>query len=85
MVREMNNSYIGDTVDYLPDNRKGPMGDPLKLACNTCHQGAYKPLYGAPMLKDYPNLAKQSAGSKQLISASRSPHSAMTGAAGGGE
>jgi len=25
--------------------------------CATCHQGAYKPLYGANMLKDYPALA----------------------------
>lgn len=85
MVREMNNDYIGDTVDYLPDTRKGPMGDPLKLACNTCHQGAYKPLYGAPMLKDYPNLATQSAGSKKLISASVSTEPATTGGTGGGE
>lgn len=74
MVREMNNKYIGDTVDYLPDNRKGPNGDPLKLACNTCHQGAYKPLYGAPMLADYPNLGTLSAGSKELISAAKEAH-----------
>lgn len=84
MVREMNNSYIGDTVDYLPDNRKGPMGDPLKLACNTCHQGAYKPLYGAPMLKDYPNLAKQSSGSKELISVAADTQELPAGATGGG-
>ncbi|GAB5414625.1 MAG: hypothetical protein Cons2KO_22280 [Congregibacter sp.] len=85
MVREMNNRYIGDTVSYLPDNRKGPMGDPLKLACNTCHQGAYKPLYGAPMLKDYPNLATQSVGSKQLVSAAAEALEISTGATGGGQ
>lgn len=85
MVREMNNRYIGDTVSYLPDNRKGPMGDPLKLACNTCHQGAYKPLYGAPMLKDYPNLATQSAGAKQLVSAAAEALEISTGATGGGQ
>jgi photosynthetic reaction center cytochrome c subunit len=88
MVREMNNDYIGATADYLPDSRKGPEGDPLKLACNTCHQGAYKPLYGAPMLKDYPNLAKQSRGSKKLISVAADAHQAPAtdaGATGGGE
>lgn len=73
MVRELNSSYIGDTVDYLPDNRKGPLGDPLKLACNTCHQGAYKPLYGAPMLKDYPNLSRESRGARRLITAAAAP------------
>ena len=28
------------------------------LACSTCHEGVYKPLYGVSMLKDYPELAK---------------------------
>ena len=27
-----------------------------KVNCATCHQGVYKPLYGAPMAKDYPAL-----------------------------
>jgi photosynthetic reaction center cytochrome c subunit len=27
-----------------------------KIYCATCHQGTNKPLYGAPMLKDYPEL-----------------------------
>jgi photosynthetic reaction center cytochrome c subunit len=89
MVREMNNDYIGDTASYLPDNRKGPEGDPLKLACNTCHQGANKPLYGAPMLKDYPNLAKQSRGSKRLISVAQEAHGISgatdAGSTGGGD
>lgn len=85
MVRELNNDYVWKTNDWLPDHRQGPSGDPQKIACNTCHQGAYKPLYGAPMLKDYPNLATQSAGSKELISTTESAHSAMTGATGGGE
>lgn len=57
-VREMNNEYIEPTVDILPDSRKGPLGDPLKVNCKTCHQGAYRPLFGAQMLKDYPSLAK---------------------------
>ena len=58
MVREMNTKYVNQTTDWLPDHRKGPMGDPLKVNCATCHQGAYKPLLGANMVKDYPNLAR---------------------------
>ena len=58
MVREMNNKYVAETADWLPDHRKGPMGDPLKVNCATCHQGAYKPLLGANMINDYPNLAR---------------------------
>ena len=27
-----------------------------KVSCATCHQGAYKPVYGAQMAKDYPAL-----------------------------
>jgi len=69
MVRELNNGYIWETNDWLPDYRQGPSGDPQKIACNTCHQGAYQPLYGAPVIADYPNLSKESAGAKQLMSA----------------
>ncbi|MFK7830898.1 MAG: photosynthetic reaction center cytochrome PufC [Congregibacter sp.] len=83
MVRELNNEYVLDTADWLPDYRKGPAGDPQKLACNTCHQGAFKPLYGAPMLKDYPNLKKQSAGAKQLMSAEVKTQETNVGATSG--
>ena len=64
MVREMNNKYVNDTADWLPDHRKGPMGDPLKVNCATCHQGAYKPLLGANMIQDYPNLARYTLAAK---------------------
>jgi photosynthetic reaction center cytochrome c subunit len=37
----------------FPQERLGPLGDVAKINCATCHQGAYKPLYGASMLKDY--------------------------------
>jgi photosynthetic reaction center cytochrome c subunit len=30
-----------------------------KANCQTCHQGAFKPMYGVSMLKDYPELAAQ--------------------------
>jgi photosynthetic reaction center cytochrome c subunit len=56
-VRDLNQNYIWPLVDILPDHRKGPLGDPQKVSCATCHQGAYKPLYGASMLADYPSLA----------------------------
>lgn len=36
--------------------RLGPLGDGPKIQCSTCHNGAYKPLYGAKMAKDYPGL-----------------------------
>ncbi len=36
--------------------RLGPSGDAPKLQCVTCHNGVNKPLYGAPMAKDYPGL-----------------------------
>jgi len=36
--------------------RLGPMGDGPKIQCSTCHNAAYKPLYGAQMAKHYPGL-----------------------------
>jgi photosynthetic reaction center cytochrome c subunit len=59
-VREMNKVFIDATADILPDSRKGPLGDPLKVSCMTCHQGAYRPLFGANMLADYPSLSRLS-------------------------
>ncbi|MFN9807727.1 MAG: photosynthetic reaction center cytochrome PufC [Betaproteobacteria bacterium] len=57
MVRDLNVNYIEPLQPVFPANRLGEMGDPLKANCGTCHQGAYKPLYGAQMLKDYPELS----------------------------
>lgn len=59
MVRDLNNNFVDKTTDWLPDHRKGPLGDALKVNCATCHQGAYKPLLGVSMLSDYPNLGMQ--------------------------
>ena len=56
MVQELNGGYLDPLASVLPADRKGPMGDSLKVNCATCHQGAYKPLLGASMLKDYPEL-----------------------------
>ncbi len=56
MVRDINVNYIDPLKPVFPANRLGPNGDPLKVNCATCHQGAHKPLYGANMLRDYPEL-----------------------------
>jgi photosynthetic reaction center cytochrome c subunit len=56
MARETNNEYMVSLTDVFPANRKGPEGDVAKVNCATCHQGAYKPLYGAQMAKDHPEL-----------------------------
>jgi len=56
MSREMNNDYMVPLTDVFPVDRKGPGGDVAKISCATCHQGAYKPLYGFPMLQNHPEL-----------------------------
>lgn len=57
MVRDVNNAYIEPLAATFPANRKGPAGDVFKVDCSTCHQGVNKPLNGANMLKDHPELA----------------------------
>jgi len=57
-VREINADYLVPLKPVFPANRLGPTGDAPKANCATCHQGAFKPLYGAPMLKDYPELTR---------------------------
>ena len=67
MVRDLNNNYIDPLQPNWAANPYGPPdgptqprvgihGDPLKVNCRTCHQGAYKPLLGVSMLRDYPEL-----------------------------
>jgi photosynthetic reaction center cytochrome c subunit len=58
MVRDLNDKYLDSLTKVFPAERKGPLGDVGKVNCTTCHQGAYKPLYGAPMAKDFPELLK---------------------------
>jgi photosynthetic reaction center cytochrome c subunit len=57
MVRDINTQYLEPLTPVFPADRKGPMHDVAKVNCETCHQGAFKPLYGVSMLKDYPELA----------------------------
>lgn len=56
MVRDLNNTTLATVATLLPPNRMGPAGDGPKIYCATCHQGVNKPLYGYPMVKDYPEL-----------------------------
>ncbi len=56
MVRNLNADYVLPLGPMLPKSRLGPNGDTPIVACATCHQGAYKPLYGAQMAKDWPGL-----------------------------
>ena len=64
MARDLNNEYMVPLTEVFPPNRKGPGGDVAKVSCATCHQGAYKPLYGFSMLTNYPELASAGAGKK---------------------
>jgi photosynthetic reaction center cytochrome c subunit len=57
MVRDLNRDYLSPLKPVFPAYRLGPEGDGPKLACETCHKGAFKPLYGVSMLGDYPELA----------------------------
>ena len=59
MARDLNLTYMESLLDVFPAHRKGELGDVPKLNCATCHQGAYKPLNGAKMASDYPELLKK--------------------------
>jgi len=67
MVRDINMSFIEPLKPLWARNPNGPadgphgprlgvLGDPLKVNCATCHQGVNRPLNGAQMLRDYPEL-----------------------------
>jgi photosynthetic reaction center cytochrome c subunit len=58
MARDLNLDYMKPLTATFPAARLGATGDVAKVNCATCHQGAYKPLNGQSMLKDYPELAK---------------------------
>ena len=52
----MTSHYLDPLASTFPPVRLGPHGDGPKLNCATCHQGAFKPLNGASMVSDYPEL-----------------------------
>lgn len=56
MARSLNATYLDPLKPNYPPHRLGPTGDAAKVNCATCHQGVSKPLNGAPMAGDYPEL-----------------------------
>jgi len=56
MVRDLNNNYLDPLKAVFPAARLGSEGDSPKVNCATCHNGVYKPLFGATMAKDFPEL-----------------------------
>lgn len=57
MVRDLNNEYLDPLKSVFPPNRLGAaLGDSPKVACATCHNGVYKPLFGVGMAKGFPEL-----------------------------
>jgi len=78
MVRDLNGNYLEPLTKVFPRDHLGPEGDVAKIGCSTCHQGAYKPLWGARMLPDYPALAVPL---KTAAPAAPAPASAVAAAA----
>lgn len=58
MAQDVNANYLMPLQSTLPAHRLGPAGDAPKAACETCHQGLPKPMNGAPMLEDHPELGR---------------------------
>jgi photosynthetic reaction center cytochrome c subunit len=58
MVRDLNGGYVEPLQATFPKERLGPEGDAPKINCATCHKGAFKPLLGVSMLRDYAVLAE---------------------------
>lgn len=56
MARALNNDFLEPLASTFPAHRKGALGDVAKANCATCHQGAFKPLNGAQMAKEFPEL-----------------------------
>lgn len=69
MARDLNLNYMEPLTEVFPAHRKGPMGDVAKMNCATCHQGAYKPLNGAQMAKDFPELLKPALAAAKVAAA----------------
>ena len=67
MVRDLNNYYLDPLQPVYPDYRLGAMGDAPKANCATCHQGVYKPLFGQPMIDDWPELVGGPASGNEAV------------------
>ena len=73
MTRDLNTQYLEPLTGVFPAYRLGPTGDVPKVNCTTCHQGAFKPMYGAPHLKNHPALAGVRAAVASADAASAAP------------
>jgi photosynthetic reaction center cytochrome c subunit len=57
MARELNDRYLDPLGKLLPPSRLGAaLGDAPKVNCATCHNGVFKPLFGAGMAQGFPDL-----------------------------
>jgi photosynthetic reaction center cytochrome c subunit len=56
MLRDLNRNYMVPLTSTFPAAQLGPSGDVAKINCATCHQGVYKPLFGAAMASSFPAL-----------------------------
>jgi photosynthetic reaction center cytochrome c subunit len=90
MVRDLNANYLVPLTTIfpaIPEGRLGPAGDAAKLNCATCHQGVYKPLFGAQMAAQYPALQPTAvpglAGAEAAAAAASAPAQPASGASTG--
>jgi photosynthetic reaction center cytochrome c subunit len=78
MARDLNNQYLEPLTKTFPANRLGPTGDVAKVNCATCHQGVYKPLFGAQMAKAYPELLQSVSARAKAIDGLPAPQADAT-------
>jgi photosynthetic reaction center cytochrome c subunit len=80
MVRDLNNNFMVPITKIFPAGRRGPMGDVPKINCETCHQGAYAPYYGARVVDSYPALTHPTNGGGTTAQAAFPPQLALPAA-----
>jgi len=79
MARDLNVAYLEPLTSTFPTSRLGPKGDVAKVNCSTCHQGAWKPLYGAKMAQAHPELLAVAAAAPAPAAASAAAAAASAG------
>jgi len=73
LARVLNNDHLVPLADLYPESRLGPMGDPPKLNCTTCHKGQFKPMAGQNMIDNYPSLAARPQGTEPAPTGEAAP------------
>ncbi len=63
MVRALNRNFMEPITNLFPRGQRGLSGDVAKINCETCHQKAYAPYYGAHVVAAYPELTHSTNGS----------------------